>query len=265
MTPVPGPPRSWSFYKWAAIIAVIFGLQAGLILWLAARRPPPPVPVRPGLAIAGAVDPFAEIPGAINPNLQPATQPGAFPGGVSFDDSEVTNVPADWSGQPKALLLRPLKPLDADLTNAPRASLSTAVSFVARPQPHSDLMNIFPPADAAAESTFTLQGPLAARTLLSPPKLRSFSWDQALSNSLVQIDVDAEGRVCDPPVLEPGGSSGLPEADDYALSVAQQLRFQPLPGAGARSTPGSPPSLTWGTLAIHWLTLPPPPPAAPNP
>jgi hypothetical protein len=84
--------------------------------------------------------------------------------------------------------------------------------------------------------------------------------DTILSNTVLYVVVDAQGRVFAPPVLEPTGSSGSAPADADAVAAAAGLLFQPL-----RRLPGQPPPAAWsltpGRLVFRWQTIPKPAPA----
>jgi len=66
-----------------------------------------------------------------------------------------------------------------------------------------------------------------------------------LTNTVVQVLVDADGNVVSPALLPPG--SGDSRADQRALEVARTARFQPLRGSS--------PALTVGVLVFEWRTV----------
>ncbi len=100
------------------------------------------------------------------------------------------------------------------------------------------------------QSAASVEGDLARRPLLSSFNPGSQPAAEILSNSVVQIAVDAEGRVFSPALVQGSGSKA---ADTDALALAKSARFQPL----MRSVPNiSAPSLTWGRVVFHWHTVP---------
>ena len=67
---------------------------------------------------------------------------------------------------------------------------------------------------------------MAGRRLVQPIELPPWPYQDLLTNSVVQMVVDAEGRPASVPVLL--SSSGCPAADEYALEQAQAARFEPV-------------------------------------
>ena len=99
-----------------------------------------------------------------------------------------------------------------------------------------------------------VEGELAGRRLLKPIELPSWPHTEILTNSIVQIIVDADGWTISPGALLSG--SGLNEADQYALRLARVARFEsvrPL-GPAHATNPASRPM--WGKLIFEWQTVP---------
>jgi hypothetical protein len=103
--------------------------------------------------------------------------------------------------------------------------------------------------DAVAPlSRFYVEGALAGRTLLNPPRLPSWPHTEILSNTTVRALVDAAGWNCSATLVS---RSGLPAADEYATRLVESARFRPLPaGDGATD------EFTWGTFVFLWHTRP---------
>jgi len=93
-----------------------------------------------------------------------------------------------------------------------------------------------------------IEGNLAGRPLLTPRSLPVQPCNDLLTNSEVQVAVDADGRTFSATLLQ---SSGLPSADQRALELARAARFQPLPAAGG-DLDSSRARLTWGKLIFPW-------------
>jgi hypothetical protein len=83
------------------------------------------------------------------------------------------------------------------------------------------------------------------------PVLPSWAHSELISNSVVRVAVSGDGCTFSPVLLT---ESGYPEADLHALKLANELRFQPLPGE--RLGGGEPQALIWGKLIFQWHTLP---------
>jgi hypothetical protein len=100
---------------------------------------------------------------------------------------------------------------------------------------------------SAVRQTGGLEG-RGARTRFDLP---SWPHSDVLTNSVVQVLVDSEGRPFSAILIGPG--SGSKEADDFAVRQARGARFAPLPrGAGGSALSG----LAWGELVFEWHTLP---------
>ena len=126
----------------------------------------------------------------------------------------------------------------------------------ANPMPTLALPSLPPLATSAEQSTLRLEGDLAQRRLVTPLPLRSCTNLDILSNSVVRIAVDAEGRPLLPMLLSRSGSS---EADQYALERARAARFEPVRRNPAETVRNPTADLSWGRMVFRWHTVPPPP------
>ena len=102
------------------------------------------------------------------------------------------------------------------------------------------------------ESVLQLEGALAQRSLASHVPLRSWVHSEMLSNTVVQVAVDAEGITFSPVLLAESGSA---QVDSFALKVASATRFLPLPRESRKRSEGS--SLVWGRVIFRWHTIAP--------
>jgi TonB family protein len=117
----------------------------------------------------------------------------------------------------------------------------------------------------AADSELRIEGDLARRRLLNPmvlplqPSPNILTTD-ILTNSVVQVVVDAAGRVfsCTLPA-----SSGSTNADRCALDLARNARFEPLARDGASGAANPAAGLSWGRMIFEWRTTPLPTTPAP--
>lgn len=160
-----------------------------------------------------------------------------------------------WPGQPgEAELQHPVKPPGEDVA-ALGDKAGAPLSVVVRAKPETSAVSL--PVFTTGRSTFRIEGDLANRPLVSQPNLISPVSDTALSNTVVQIDADASGRVFDPPVILSHSGSVL--ADSNALVFARALQFQPVAGTGAGRGELTR-HLTWGTVIFDWRAQPPPQP-----
>ncbi len=245
----PDETRAWSSFKWAGVIVVIFGVQAGLMLWLGGREPASVPAGKPALAVRVPEYQAAVTSGAGSPMLLVTPNRDGF-SSVWLRASQITTQPAEWNGQPDGTLQQPLNPPGDEIEARVDSGSAKLASVLNRPELVPKTVGI--PPDAISESTFAIEGDLERRTLLARPTLVSPVGDAALSNSIVEIDVNADGLVVDPPVIPPGGSSSSAETDAYARSIAMSLQFKPLPRAGSLA------ECSWGRVVFQWRTLPSP-------
>ena len=132
------------------------------------------------------------------------------------------------------------------------------------PAVQSASLAFLPPVeDPPISSYITIEGGLAGRRLRWKPELKPQPADAILKNTIVDVVVDAEGRVFGPPVLAPASAAAPADyanANADALAASAALRFEPLPRAPWQSyqAPGS--GLASGRVVFHWQTVPRPPP-----
>ncbi len=271
MTDASVETRSWSPLKWAVVVACILALQAGFFFWFAR---PPGLPSRPhsaGLAVVMPDGHPAYLQGAVNPLVLVRPDAHGFSGRAWLQIPPVTYNPQE-SNPPPFLLQPQTDRFGADITESMSNDLSRRFEVVSASGPRFTPMD-YSPTHAAhgLESTLTIEGKLAGRPLLNRPALKQQPADTILSNSVVLVMVDADGRVFAPPVLATMGSVGAgasPDAqavaDGEALATAAGLRFQPLARLPGQSRPDSS-SLTAGRLVFRWQTMPKPAPGTNDP
>jgi hypothetical protein len=261
MTAASVEPRTWPPLKWAAVAAGILALQAGFFFWFA--RPPglPPRPFPSVLAIRMPDGQPADLSGFVSPLVLVRPDAHGFSGPAWLQTPSITYNP-EQSNPPPFLLELQTDRLGAGIAQALSNGLSRRFEVAGAPGPRFDNFSYSPgPAATVPDSTLTVEGELAGRPLLTRPVLKAQPADTILSNTVLYVVVDVQGRVFAPPVLEPTGLSGSAPADADAVATAAGLLFQPLLRA-----PGQPPpaasSLTPGRLVFHWQTIPKPAPAA---
>ena len=109
-----------------------------------------------------------------------------------------------------------------------------------------------PLAISAPRSTLRLEWDQAPQRLLTPLELSSQENPEILSNSVVRIVVEAEGRPASVALLSGSGSKA---ADQQALELANAARFEPLNRNPAGTSPSPVASLTWGRMIFQWHTI----------
>lgn len=258
MIEAPSQPRPWSTLKWAGFVAGIFALQAGFFCWSARTtvHAPPAPPTAFVLDLASGEPGY--LAGTVNPYLLVRPDIRGFSGSAWLRIPPIAYSPEQTNPPPFQLEIRTDR-IGATVMQAISNSLEGPFLVSGRTEPQFDDLNYFPPPDAAEpDSTFSVEGGLARRKLLNPPKLAPQPSDVILTNTTVEIVVDSEGNVFAPPVIL--SLSGSQDADDKALGVAAGLRFEPLTREPGRPEPDAG-RLTAGHLVFCWQTVPKPAPA----
>jgi hypothetical protein len=259
MSSVAVESRSWSRGRWWGLVALIFGMQLGLIFRLGDTSPIRPRPAAPVFAFKLAGSASAELLALKDPTLfaRPHRQGLAKPTSLgtlapqlpSFQWPEPTNVLHIAVGRLGTVFSQFIGTNEFNPLPLPASSMPTLT-----------LPDLSPLEMSVEQSTLLLEGELAQRPLITPLPLRSCTNLDILTNSIVRIAVDAEGRPVSPTLLSGSGSR---KADQYALEVAGAARFEPLGRRPADTALNPAADLSWGRMIFRWHTLPPPPTNAP--
>lgn len=275
-TAVPSP--TWSPRKWSGVVLGLFALHAGLLMWFGARGPIQPRPAAPApqLRWAGAaVDELLVFSDRIllaQRELLALTDPTLFAQSHAhgFSGAAWMRIPVPeyrapaWSEPPRWLALDAPQ-LGANFRRYVQTNQPFLHAFAVQPEAQLAAPEIGATAPAtAAPSALRVEGALASRRLLAQPKLPPWPHTDLLTNTVVQVLVNAEGKVVSPVLL---GSSGLKAADEVALAVARAAQFNTLTAGAAPQPSATAAPLMFGTLVFEWQTLPLPasnaPPANP--
>jgi TonB family protein len=231
------------------VTVALFILQLGLIWTFAERGRKAPMPPAPEFTVHLAARPaeqdqLATALFAEDPTLFQAPRRRGFSSRAWMETSSPeyhaaeTPAPDVWlslngsSWKPKSLAAS--KPVEEPLKLvAPTTTEFEPAAIFLAPEP--------PPASSALRIT----GALARRRIAAPaPQLPAQPSAQLLSNTVVQVAVDAAGQVTSARLL---GNSGSLSADALALTTARGFRFEPA------TAPGDP--LTWGKAIFSWQTV----------
>jgi TonB family protein len=241
-------PQRWPASRWYGLIALVLATQFGLIFWLGKSRPvvtSPPADLAPLLQLAG--------PGAIqvlalnDPTLFALPHHESFSGPAWMTIQEFR--PSVWSEPPRFLsLVR--DQLGADFQSFMTTNQPDGLPGIEQPELTLKLPEVEESPFLPDRSRLRLAGALAGRRLLVSPTLKSWPSADILTNSVVQILVDTDGKPVSATLLS---KSGFTEADQHAVREAHRARFEPLnPGDPTNPLAG----LTWGQLIFEWHTLP---------
>lgn len=256
------PAESWSPRRWGLIIGGVFCAQVGLILWLSDHRPSPPPPLRnvPHMQVAGQVsEEWLEL---TDPTLFALPHVHGFSGPAWLEFPHVGLQRAEWAEAADTVPLA-TRPADLSLSGYMQTNQFPSAELSAKPVPAMTMPPPPPLLELPTQSTFKLTGGLAARQLLTalrlppqPPRTNNGELD-ILTNSVVQVLVDAEGKPISIALL---ASSGSLEADHFALEQSRVARFEPacealegIPQAGLASPLAH---LCVGQIVFEWYTLP---------
>jgi len=254
MISTPAEPRWWLAGRWWAAVVLMFAALIGLDLWLEDRSPP--VPRKPASAPEFRLIDNQSAPGLWlaleDPTLFALPHRQDFSGAAWMQMPPMEFRAADWS-EPARWLPLAAPELGAAFSNFVKTNPVPSFPTLVMLEPEPMYSESFPPAPARSASSLRIEGGLAKRRLLSPLLLPSWTYADLLTNSVVQLLVDAQGDVVSAVLLPPG--SNLLDADQCALALAKAARFGPAVAAPARPEDPSA-GLAIGTLVFQWQTLP---------
>ena len=251
MIPAAVQPVRWTRRRWLTTMAVLLAAHFGVVLYFGERSHRLPRALRSKTSMYLSVDPWSarqlsEFPMAGDPALFALPSLNGFSGKAWLTFREMDYPLNNWTSPPAYLTLdvsRLATPSAADESNS-----LYSIPVAGRPLP--DLVNAqlsVPPPPIATGSELFIEGDVVKRRLLEQVDVPSWAYADVLTNTLVQVLVDAEGQILSARLLV---SSGLKAADDYALKRAATARFEPVANAG-------PSSCMFGRLVFHWHTTPP--------
>jgi hypothetical protein len=260
MTSAPVESRPWPRRRWWGLVSLIFGVQFGLIFWLGDTTPIRPRPAAPGFTFKLAGSAAAELLALNDPTLFALPHRQGSAGPPSLRTSPPESPSFQWP-EPTNALLPAVGQLGTVFNRFIETNEFNSLPLPANPMPALTLPHLPPLAISAEQSTLLLEGDLARRRLITPLPLCSWPNPDLLTNSVVRIAVDAEGRPVSPTLLLGSGSR---EADLYALEQARAARFEPVRRNPAETALNPAADLSWGTMIFRWHTLPPPPANTPS-
>jgi len=257
MNAVQAELQPWPRRRWWLLFGLIFAGQVGLIFWLSDTAPNlvrAPAPA-PRLRLAGNAP--AELLVLNDPTLFALPHWEGFSGPAWLKIPPRETPPSDWSEPPRWLAL-PVAELGATFNRFIQTNHPASAPPLAQAEPDLMLPNPVAPVLASEASTCRVEGPLAQRRLLSKFDLPAWKRADILTNSIVQLVVDAEGKPVSVALLS---SSGFPEADSRALALARSARFESRYGNGPERMANPLAQLSWGEMIFEWHTLAPAPSA----
>jgi hypothetical protein len=240
----------WSRGRFMIRVAIVFMGQLALIFLLQGRPSDAPTKHTAVPAIHWMANDPGELLALQDPTLFVLPHREGFSGEAWLKPPGLTNETPVWS--------EPMRPLLLAAQN-----LGSAFQQFIRANPPQTFPDVLLESDGLAEppaaetlstpSTFHLTGDLAGRRLLSEFQLQPWPNGDLLTNTVVQLLVDARGNTVSAALLPPG--CGLPKADQTALALARAARFEPRATVAGRINSREP-ALTLGAIIFEWQTLP---------
>jgi len=244
--------RSWGRRQWCTLLGLVVTVQLGLIFWLGERGEPRPrnVTGAPALRMAATVASgwlaLQDSTLFALPHQQGFSGPAWFHGSKPPGQPYLWAEPDHWDEPNPAQLAAPFELLIRSNSPSPMPEL-------AHPEPELTASAVDMSQKLRQETGFRITGALAKRRLLAPVTLPSWTNADTLTNTVIQMVVGGNGLPISLLVIPPGcGDKG---ADEFALEIARQTRFEPLSsGASQRSVPPLE-GLTFGNLIFEWHTV----------
>lgn len=254
--------QPWSPRRWISSILAVFVLQTLILMYLSRHQgdDPPSVPLRTSLHLAA--DPWTSQQLALlqtyrDPTLFALPNVNSFSGAGWLKFRPTEHHFLEWHEPPPWLELAE-EDLGDSFHQYIDQSASTPMRIADKPlSPRQGTELLIPSLPLLEQSFMHLAGGLAGLVLREEPRLRSWHHSEILSNTSVRVVIDPRGHVFS---VTLAATSGLADADRYALNMAQTARFihPPAPDSPRRGDPNQPGSdLDWGWMVFHWHTLPP--------
>jgi hypothetical protein len=253
MTSIPAEARKGAAVRWSVGILFVCAAQVAMIYMLEDRQPVPPRRADAAPAARWIAGPPGEWLALQDPTLFALPHRQGFSGEAWLTIPSMEFQPAAWS-EPVQYLPLQTNALGAGFKSFLARTAFPAFQTIRMPKPALRMPEVDSTLPVPARSTLRIEGGLAKRRLLSQPELPAWQDADLLTNSLVQLLVDARGNPVSAILLRSGASPAAKqvEADRKALELARAARFEPLKTASA----GSPSAgLSVGTMIFEWQTV----------
>ena len=237
-------PPGWSPSRFWLVAAVVFAGQVGWI-FLLGQRSHGRAAETPRRDIVRMVptpmdeETWSKYVFAVDPTVIPTS------GSHGFADLAWHQLPANEYSAP---LPKP-QPVFLEFASIPSPAVAQAKGFPLLLLPSQSASQSPEPVLAPggrAESTFRIEGALTARQIAPPTRLRAWTDNYLLTNTVIDFAVNRAGQVFTEALLE---GSGLDDADQAALAAVRDFRFRP----ASKSSPAA----AWDTAIFYWRTIPP--------
>jgi hypothetical protein len=237
----------WSPFRWVLWVAAIFTGQL-LIIYVIGERGLHLVPQAP-FATSISLQPDLSSPELPDPALLALPSSSGFSGEAwlkySSQQYHLTELPQlpGWLA-----LTNHLQTLGASIAQFAAEARPPVLRIADQALPESALAEpAISPLPLPSRSRLELEGVIVEAP---PPALPSWQSSEMLGQSVVWLAFDRTGKPFSSVLL---ASSGLKQADDYALRLTTTLRFRP--AVSSRYNAASD-QLIFGKLIFHWRTAP---------
>lgn len=257
MTAASGELGMWPKRQWWGVVTLVFIGQLMIIFWLGDREPIHPRVAVPGPKLHLIEGQSSELLALTDPTLFALPHPQGFSGLAWLRSPEPDFRPFAWS-EPAHWLQLPASLFGAALGSFTVSNSPNPLLALTQPEAELRVPQLQRVQDFPQNSTLRLTGDLAKRRLLSRIELPSWQWSVILTNTEIQMAIDAAGKPEFVTMLYPG--SGYADADSNAYWQATRARFAPL---NSRELEVTDPisqlkrgEVSWGEMIFEWHTEP---------
>jgi TonB family protein len=239
--------EGWPRRKLWAMVFLFFVLHLVCIFWWGEKKP---MAVRQpdfDFKIVLAPDSKTEIAGLGNPRLFALASQEGFSGSAWMKVPHMNYEVGKWEG-PTSFLTPVTEQLGGILNLFVQTNFNRAFDYVGESEPEIEAVPFLSMAEG--RSRLRVEGELETRPLIESVELKPWPSATILTNSQVQVSVDADGTVFSAALVSRSGSK---EADNYALNAARSMRFEPVHSDGL--TPVNLGVMTWGKVVFEWYTV----------
>jgi len=255
MTSTPVEPQRWPFRRWLVGFVLVLAVQVAFFFSLGKFSTPASLKPNAALSVR-LLENTGDRHFLDDPTLFVLPHQRGFSGDAWLKIPPLEFHPMDWSEPPQPLT-NSVAQLGAEFENFVQTQRFASFEIAVRPRPDLTMPELPPVSPLSTRSTLRIEGDLAGRRLLSPLELPAQSSNDLLTNSVVQLMVDALGNPISE-VLLSRGSGSQKEADQRALELAQSARFEPIEIAGPGREKNPAAAVTLGTMVFEWQTIPMP-------
>lgn len=258
MRAVPGDSHRWTPRQWFLSILGVLAFQVAVI-WIAGEPTvPSPAPPQNEMALHLAADPWSakqleNWPGLEDPTVFALPSMRGFSGKAWLTFEPMNYELKGWTEPPAFLQLGQVA-LAQPFLEMVSTNHASPLLIADKPMPTASFAEFAGyRVPMPTQSWCRITGPLAKRKLEQMQPLPAWPNTDLLTNSIVELFVNAEGFPISARLEVP---SGLREADQYALELARQIKFETVNGPLLAADPAK--DFTWGKLIFQWHVVPPP-------